>query len=116
MKFILHIFLIAGLSLLSAAYLPWWGACIIAFIVSFVLQQKEGLSILAGFIGVMLCWGISAFMINVTNEGVLAEKVGLLFGGLSATLLVVVTSILGGVLGGLASWTGRMARYFIPST
>lgn len=110
MKFILHIFLIAGLSLLSAAYLPWWGACIIAFVVSFVLQQKEGASFLAGFIGVMLCWGISAFMINVTNEGLMAAKVGGLFGGMSATILVLVTAVLGGLLGGMASWSGRLAR------
>ena len=110
MKFILHIFLIAGLSLLSATYLPWWGACIIAFIVSFVLQQKEGTSFLAGFIGVMLCWGISALMINLTNEGILAGKMGALLGGLSAGLLVLVTAILGGLLGGLASWSGRLAR------
>ena len=113
MKFILHIFLIAGLSLLSATYLPWWGACIIAFLVSFVLQQKEGTSFLAGFIGVMLCWGISALMINLTNEGVLAGKMGALLGGLSAGLLVLVTAILGDLLGGLASWSGCLARSLV---
>ncbi|HKK74872.1 MAG TPA: hypothetical protein VJ953_07370 [Saprospiraceae bacterium] len=110
MKFILHIFLIAGLSLLSAAYLPWWGACIIAFVVSFVLQQKEGTSFLAGFIGLLLCWGISALMINITNESILASKMGELLGGLSAGLLVLITAVLGGLLGGMASWSGRLAR------
>lgn len=113
MKFILHIFLIAGLTLLSATYLPWWGACIIAFVVSFVLEQKEGTSFLAGWIGVMLCWGISSFMINLSNEGVLAGKIGMLFGGLSAGALVLLTAVLGGLLGGLASWSGRLARNFI---
>lgn len=113
MKFILHIFLIAGLSLLSATYLPWWGACIIAFMVSFVLQQKEGTSFLAGFVGLVLCWGISALMINITNEGILAGKMGQLFGGLSAGLLVLITAVLGGLLGGLASWSGRLARDFV---
>lgn len=113
MKFLLHVFLIAGLALLSAPYLPWWGGCIIAFLVSFVLQQKEGTSFLAGLIGLMLCWGISALMINITNEGILAGKMGELLGGLSAGLLVLLTAVLGGLLGGLASWSGRLARRLV---
>lgn len=113
MKFILHVFLIAGLALLSAAYLPWWGVGIIAFGVSFVLQQKEGTSFLAGLLGGGLCWGISALMINITNEGLLAGKMGELFGGLSAGLLVWLTAVLGGLLAGLASWSGRLARNLV---
>lgn len=113
MKFILHIFLIAALSILSSAYLPWWGATILAFIVSFVLNQKAGTSFLAGFLGLFLCWGVSAMVLNIGNEGMLANKMGALLGGVSGTILLLVTAVLGGLLGGLASWSGQLARGFV---
>lgn len=113
MKFILHIFLIAALSILSSAYMPWWGGTILAFIVSFVLQQKSGTSFLAGFLGLFLCWGVSAMVLNIGNEGALAAKMGALIGGVSGTLLLLLTAILGGLLGGLASWSGQIARGFV---
>jgi len=45
-------------------------------------------------------------MQNAPNGGLLAGKIGVLFGGISSVQLVLITAALGGLIGGLFGYLG----------
>jgi hypothetical protein len=111
MKLILSILLIAALSFLAGMFLPWWSVAIVAFIVALLIPQKITMSFLSGLIGVFLLWAIVALWIDIKNNSVLSHKVSELFklGG-SSILLIFVTALIGGLVGGFAAMAGSSLR------
>ena len=91
--------------------LPWWIITPICFGLAAWLGRAGGRSFLAGFAGVGLGWAAAAAWFNVQNDGLLAHRVAQLLplGG-SSWLLVLVTAILGGLVGGTAALAGSCLR------
>ncbi|HLF65398.1 MAG TPA: hypothetical protein VI603_16655 [Saprospiraceae bacterium] len=92
---------------------PWWNCGIIAFIVGFALRLKTGPAFIAGFTSVALTWGILAGWIDAQNASLLSGKIGELFGGLSPFILVIITAIVGGLVGGFGATTGAQLANFV---
>ncbi len=113
MKYLIHFLIILALSLFTASFLPWWGFVIIAFVVSALLQLKEGPAFLSGFMALFVLWLVQTFLLNQANQGILSSKMGALFGGLSPILMILITAIIGGLLAGLGSWSGVLARQMV---
>ena len=111
MKFAISIILIALLSFLSGMYLPWWGIALAAFLVSALIQQRPGISFLSGFLAVFILWAILAGTIDSPNHSILSGKIALILplGG-SAIALILVTALVGGLVGGLAALTGSFLQ------
>ncbi len=111
MKFFVSIVLTALLAFALGLYLPWWTIALAAFIVSIFLQQSPAASFWAGFAGVFLLWMLLATLINGANEGILAHRMARLLplGG-SVFLLIFVTAIAGGLVGGMGALTGSLLR------
>jgi hypothetical protein len=111
MRFLLSVLLIALLAFALGIYLPWWSVAVAAFIVSLLIYQSPWLSFLSGFCGILLLWLALAGFISSANDNILAAKIALVLplGG-SAFLLVAVTALVGGIIGGLAAWTGSLFR------
>jgi hypothetical protein len=111
MKFLLTTLLIFLLSFIAGLYLPWWSIAIVAFVAALLMQPKIGFGFLAGFIGIFLLWASIALWIDVNNESILSRKVALLFplGG-SSVLLILVTALAGGLVGGFAAMAGSSIR------
>ncbi len=107
MRFALATILIALMSFIAGLFLPWWSIAIVAFIVSLFIGQSIGKSFLAGFTGVFILWAIVALWIDIKNESILSHKIALLFplGGSSA-LLILVTALIGAIVGGFAAMSG----------
>jgi hypothetical protein len=104
-KYFISILLTALLAFISGLYLPWWGIAIAAFIVGVLIPQKPFYSFLSGFIGVFLLWEILAWRIDTRNNGILSQKIAqiLPLGG-STVLLILITSLVGALVGGMAAW------------
>lgn len=115
MRTILQILLILLLARLLSFFLPWWSLAPAAFIIGLLLARKSGGAFLAGFLGIFLLWGAYAYLYNLENDGLLAGKMGELLGGLSPLLMILVTAVLGGLLGGLASLSGFWAKDMVRS-
>ncbi len=120
LKYILSIVVTALLAFVAGLYLPWWGIAIAAFLVSAAIPQKPAFSFLSGFLGVFLLWEVLAWWIDNKNNGILSQKVAALFKmGNSSVLLIVLTSILGALVGGFAALAGSYLRrliYPVPPT
>jgi hypothetical protein len=111
MKFTAATILTAILAFISGLFLPWWGIAIAAFLVGIAVQQSATKAFLAGSAGVLLLWSGLSWWINMQNAGVLSKKIAavLPLGG-SAFLLILVTGIIGGLVGGLAAMSGSYLR------
>lgn len=90
--------------------LPWWAIAPVAAIPGWFLPQTAVRSLLTGFAGGFLLWLVSALFADRANAGILSERIGKLFLGLSATNLTLITGLLGGLLAGMGCLTGRWAR------
>ena len=110
-KFIVSIFLTALLAFICGLFLPWWTIALAAFLVSVLIPQKPLFAFLSGFLGIFLLWGLVALVIDLMNESILSAKVAAILplGG-SAYALIVVTALVGGLVGGGSAITGAYLK------
>lgn len=113
MKFSLSILLtgLGGIAISLVAGVPWWGFVVISFIVALLIHQIPAKAFAAGFLGMLLAWGAMAWWIDWQNTSLLSKQVASIFPlqG-SAAALLMITGIIGGLLGGMAGLTGSYLR------
>ncbi len=109
-KFIIGVIAVAIIALIGQSYLPWWIIAPTSFLIGALLGLNGRQSFGYGFLGIALLWGVYAGWLNNENESILATKMGALFGGLSPLHLVLITALLGGIVGGVAAMTGSLGR------
>lgn len=113
MKFITTLFLSALMAYAIGMYtsLPWWSFVITNVIVAIAIPQKPWMSFVAGALAIGLLWASLAVIVDQSNHHILATKVATILPlkG-SYVLLIVVTSMVGALVGGFASLTGSFAR------
>jgi hypothetical protein len=108
MKFFIYSLVIALLGYLLHSFIPWWSIVIITGIIGALARLSSIQSFLMGFLGVALLWGLFAFVLNMKNDGILATRVGELFGGVNPLGLVLITTLIGGLIGGMGALTGQL--------
>jgi hypothetical protein len=106
MKFPIQIIATIIVCFLLQTFLPWWTLAIGALAVSFMVGNKTGVSFAAGFIGVGVLWLGMAFYIDQTTHSILTEKVNKLLPLNS----FVLTTLIGGLVGGFAAMTGALIK------
>ena len=91
--------------------LPWWSAVVLAFGLCFGWAQSGRVGFLAGFAGLGLSWLVPAAWLSFQNNGLLAHRVAQLLplSG-SVPVLVLATTLVIGLAGGLAGLAGRWVR------
>jgi hypothetical protein len=111
MRFILALLLTATLGFLAGLRLEWWSIALAAFLVALLIPQTTGRSFLSGFTGIFILWALLAFWIDAKNGSTLSHRIAELFklGG-SSILLVFVTALIGGLVGGFAAMAGSSLR------
>jgi len=111
MRFLLAVLLTAAFGFIAGKFLPWWSIAVVAFFVALLLPQRIGKSFLSGFLGIFLLWSIIALWIDANNNSLLSSKVASLFplGG-SSVLLIIVTALIGALVGGFAALSGASLR------
>jgi len=106
MKFLLSILLIAVLAGIAEWFAPWWSLAIAAALIGFLMRLRPGKAFLAGFLGVGLLWLGFVLWRDIPNEHILSERLAKLFKLPNHTLFILVTAVLGGLIGGLSAWAG----------
>jgi len=115
MKFMIKMGFTGIVAFLLQWYLPWWSVAIAGFLISLILSSSGTSSFFAGFLGVAMIWFIQAFYIDFTTESILTEKVAEILFMPHPFLLVLVSAIIGGLVGGLSALTGsHLRRLFTP--
>lgn len=110
-NFLISILLLIVLGWLVQSFFPWWTIAIVAAIVGFLINHSNGLwSYLSGFVAVALLWGVYAGYLDASNNHLLATKMGNLFGSLSSVNMILLTSLIGGIVGGFGMLTGYLGK------
>jgi len=111
MKFFLSILIIGVLSFIVGLFAPWWSIAVIAFIVILLVPARPLNAFLSGFLGIFLMWLVVASFINTANNSILANRIGGLLGiGENPVLLIFITSLVGGLVGGFAALSASYLR------
>ena len=111
MKLLVSIILIALVSFVACLYLPWWSIAFAALLVAVLIPLRPLNAFGAGFLAIFLLWGILAFSISVRNDHILAHKVSLIILKSDSPLfLILLTSVIGALVGGFAALTGSYLR------
>lgn len=104
----LAILIIGGLASLFGS---WWWLAVVAAVVCFVARMSAGASFATGTAAATLLWGGYATYLNISNMGLLSGRVALLLGsGVTAVVLMSLTALIGGLVGGFSALTGALLR------
>jgi hypothetical protein len=98
------------LSFLSGFFLPWWMVAVIAFLASLILGKRSVKTFFSGFGGVAIAWAILALIKSIPNNHILATRVSKLFQLPHWSLILLVTALIGGLVGGMAAWSGVLLK------
>ena len=107
MKFLIQLIAIILAAFILELFMPWWCIAIAAFAAGYALKSKA--NFLAGLLGIALLWLIKAWLLDASASAPLAERVAAIF-SLSKPLLMLVTSLIGGLVGGFAAMTGASLK------
>lgn len=108
MKNLITIIVISASCLLVQQYLPWWTALIVIALFSALMKIKPSKASLFGSFILGTMWLFYAMYLNFTNNGIIANRIGELFKGLSPAQLISFTGFLGVLMGGLSGLTGSL--------
>ena len=113
MKNFLYTALIILVAYIAHLFLPWWVLPLVAGILAFALQIKPLHAFLFAFLGGALLWGITAFWIDMQNDGRLSARMGALLGGLSGDAMIVATAFLGALFAAMGGWSGSLGWHYL---
>lgn len=113
LKFTIAIILSAVAAYAAGIYgnLPWWSFVITNILIAVAIPQRPVYAFLTGALGIGLLWFSLAFMIDNQNQHILSIKVAnvLPLHG-SFVALIILTTGVGALLGGLSALTGSYIR------
>lgn len=111
MKFGAHVIVVVLLSFLLQSFLPWWTMAVGAFATGLFFRQDGVRSFLAGLLGIGLLWFAMAWYLDSSTGSILTSKVAAIFPTKTVGLLLLITAVIGGLVGGFASMTGGIIAY-----
>lgn len=96
---------------IAQSFLPWWIIAPVCLIASFFFSSSKKQAFWSGFAGVFILWLVKILSLSLPNEHLLANKVGQVFmlheSNYNWIILLIVSSVIGGMVGGLSCLTGN---------
>ncbi|HEY9487899.1 MAG TPA: hypothetical protein VIQ51_06200 [Chryseosolibacter sp.] len=108
MRFPVQILVIIFLGFFLELFLPWWCIALAAFAGGLLVNSR--VNFLAGFLAIGLLWIGKALITDLSADSDLADRVARIFMLHNKALLLLVTFILSGLVGGFAAMTGGALR------
>jgi len=102
--------LFALLAWLLSLILPWWSLTIPGILLGIFLGKTGWRSFGYGFLGIGGWWLIQSLYIHLANDGLLTTRIADLFSLPSAWLVILITVLIGGLIGGFSTLTGYLLR------
>lgn len=116
MKFLISILLTALLAYALGLYLPWWSIAIAAFTIGVLIRQKPMWAFVSGFAALFLLWGLMSWIMSSNNDHILAQRMSMVvLKTASPVMLILLTALIGSLIGGLAALSGNLTRRLLPA-
>ena len=95
-------------SLLAGLYGPWWAPAVFILLMCALMSLTVKQSVLTGSVSLGVVYlGMALWMSN-KDKAAIMEKTGLLLGGLSPLMIIVMTTLIGIITGLLSGWLGSV--------
>jgi hypothetical protein len=109
--------LILVLAAVAQLFLPWWVIAPLCFLLAAWSGASGGRAFGAGFLGIGIGWLLLAGWQQATSASLLSHRVAVLLplGG-QGWLLVLVTAVVGGLVGGVAALAGSWLRQALSTS
>ncbi len=111
MKSTFALLIILVLGFIAQLFLPWWIIAVVCFLAGFTFIDEAKYGFLVGFFGVFFLWAGVAIFKSYGNDFILLQRMGELLGLSSKWLVLLATSVLGGLIGMLSTLSG----YFLQT-
>jgi hypothetical protein len=99
------------LSFASGYFLPWWVVAIAAFLAALVIGKTSQQSFWSGFAAIFIGWTVLALFKSIPNDHILAGRVVQLFPlPHNWIILLAITALIGGLIGGMSAWSGMLLK------
>lgn len=108
MRYWLTLLAIALLSFAFTWFLPWWLMPVTAYAIAGFMGLRPGRAFSAGFLAIFLLWLVVLLLADFGNEGLLSRRMAGVFFLPHRFLFLAVNVLLGGLIGGLAAWSGAL--------
>ena len=108
MKAAFQILAILIISFVFELFLPWWSIAVAGFIVGCSIRAR--FSFLNGFMAIVVLWLSRILIFKHSAATPLIEKVARIFTLPSHNVLIVITILIGGIVGGMGTLTGSLLR------
>ncbi len=110
MKLLIRLIAIGALTYFISPLAFWWVAMVIAFAVCYISPSTSLNAFVAGFLGVGLVWIGYAWSLDVVNESNFSNLIVELFPVNESFYLILITGLVGGLVGGFAAISGTTFR------
>jgi hypothetical protein len=109
MKFVIQFFAILASAFIVQLFLPWYSLAVAAFVMGYVFKSKA--NFLAGFLAIAILWFLKAWWADAHTASDLSGRVAMILMVKSKLILMLVTALIGGLVGGFATLTGAILKY-----
>jgi len=103
--------LIVSLTFILGYFGDWWTGAIAAFIGGTIFGKASGETFFKGMLAVAILWLLVILYHHFSTEGILSNKIAqILPVGGNVGLLILVSILIGGFVGGLGAMSGFLVR------
>ena len=91
-------------------FTPWWTVALIPFAIAVWRPTTSLKSFATGFRAIALLWFFYGLYLHINSQGSISNKIAEIFSLPNGILLLIVTAIAGGLVGGLSGLSGYFVR------
>lgn len=99
------------LTFLMGYFFEWWTVAIAAFIGGAIFGKSSGETFARGMVAIIILWLLMVCYHHFSTQGILSNKIAqILPVGGNVGILIVVTVLIGGIVGGWGAMSGFLVR------
>lgn len=98
------------LGYLFESFLPWWSVALAAAVGGALVRNSVKKAFIAGFLGIGLLWLLNAGYFHFRSGGMITTRVAAMVNVPWPVLLIIVTGLIGALVGGIAACAGFYLR------
>lgn len=106
----MNFLIIAILSAILQIFAPWWVIAIVPFVILFWRPSTTSGGFWPGFGGIAAPWLLYGYYQHFISDGALSDRVAKIFMLPNGILLLAVTALIGGLVGGFSGLSGYWLR------
>ena len=92
-------------------FFEWWTVAIAAFIGGAIFGKSSGETFARAMVAVMILWSLMVCYYHFSTQGILSNKIAqILPVGGNVGILIVITVLTGGIVGGWGAMSGFLVR------